>query len=78
MVLIEIISPVLLNPHSGPDRGHSPEEWGDFLFVCPSTYPFVHPFVSHLEALGLACQTQGLACQAQGPASQAQGPASQA
>ena len=31
---------------SGPDRGRSPEEWGDFQFsVCPFIRPFVRPFV---------------------------------
>ena len=24
---------------SGPDRGRSPVEWGDFLYVCPSVRP---------------------------------------
>ena len=28
---------------SGPDRGQSPIERGDFLFVCPSVRPFVPP-----------------------------------
>ena len=28
---------------SGPDRGQSPVEWGDFPFVCPSVFPSTHP-----------------------------------
>ena len=28
---------------SGPDKGQSPVEWGDFLFVCSSVCPFVCP-----------------------------------
>ena len=30
---------------SGPDRGRSPVEWGDFPFVRPSVRPSVHPSV---------------------------------
>ena len=55
---------------SGPDRGQSPVEWGDF----PSVRPFVHPYVPPLghpaspdaqpgrpEALSLAGWVSGLA-----------------
>ena len=28
---------------SGPDRGRSPVEWGDFLSVCPFVRPYVRP-----------------------------------
>ena len=30
---------------SGPDRGRSPVEWGDFPFVRPSVRPSLHPSV---------------------------------
>ena len=30
---------------SGPDRGRSPVEWGDFPFVRPSIHPSVRPSV---------------------------------
>ena len=33
---------------SGPDRGQSPVEWGDFLFVHPSVRLSVHLFVPPL------------------------------
>ena len=28
---------------SGPDRGQSPVEWGDFPFICSSVHPSVPP-----------------------------------
>ena len=28
---------------SGPDRGRSPVEWGDFPYVCSSVRPFIRP-----------------------------------
>ena len=31
---------------SGPDRGQSPVEWGDFPSVRPYVHPSVHSFVS--------------------------------
>ena len=31
---------------SGPNRGQSPVEWGDCLFVCLFVHPLVHPSVS--------------------------------
>ena len=30
---------------SGPDRGRSPVEWGDFPYVRPSVHPSVRPYV---------------------------------
>ena len=30
---------------SGPDRGCSPVEWGDFPFVCPSVHPSDRPSI---------------------------------
>ena len=30
---------------SGPDRGRSPVEWGDFPYVRPSVRPYVRPYV---------------------------------
>ena len=42
--LVRVLSSFL---GSGPNRGQSPVEWGDFpsvcLFVCPSIRPFVRP-----------------------------------
>ena len=49
---------------SGPDRGRSPVEWGDFPFVRPSLRPSVRPSVP--------------ASRAQEPARQALDPSSQA
>ena len=51
---------------SGPDRGRSPVEWGDFPFVRSFVRPSVPP----------SGQAWGPANQAWAPVSQAQGPAS--
>ena len=53
---------------SGPDRGRSPVEWGDFPFVRPSVRPSVRPFPPS--------RAQEPARQALDPSSQASEPAS--
>ena len=58
---------------SGPDRGRSPVEWGDFPFVRPS----VHPFPPS-RAQEPARQALDPSSQASEPARQASEPASQA
>ena len=55
---------------SGPDRGQSPVEWGDFPFVRPSVCPSVRP--------SPPSRAQEPARQALDPASQASEPARQA
>ena len=37
---------------SGPDRGQSPVEWGDFLSIRTSIRPSVHPSVHPFPPLG--------------------------
>ena len=46
---------------SGPDRGRSPVEWGDFPYVRPSVHPSVRPFRPWAlqPALGPAGQASG-------------------
>ena len=36
---------VELKRGSGPDKGRSPVEWGDFPSVRPSVRPYVRPYI---------------------------------
>ena len=61
---------------SGPDRGRSPIELGDFPYVHSSIHPSVHLFAHPSSQPGL--QASEPASQASKPAIQASEPASQA
>ena len=48
---------------SGPDRGRSPVEWGDFPFVRPSVRPSLRPFPFEAWLAGSeACLAGSEAC----------------
>ena len=60
-----------------PDRGRTPEEWGDFLFVRPSVRPPLRAQEPARQPLDPASQAFGPASQASEPARQASEPGSQ-
>ena len=63
---------------SGPNRGRSPVEWGDFPSVRPSIRTSVRPYVPPSRAQEPARQALDPASQASEPARQASEPARQA